>query len=80
MSPFPPMKPGDQLHLAEMTPEIRERVKKASSELIDWLVKNTQTPLEAMMVLDLVRDGLMQQFGMRVSTYLGADDLKAGRA
>lgn len=80
MSPFPPMKSGDELHMAAMTPEIRERVKKASSELIDWLVKNTKTPLEATMVLDLVRDGLMQQFGIRVSTYVSADDLKAGQA
>jgi hypothetical protein len=74
------MKPGDELHLTAMTPEIRERVKKASSELIDWLVKNTKTPLEAMMVLGLVRDGLSQQFGIRTSTYVTADDLKAGHA
>jgi hypothetical protein len=80
MSPLPPMQPGDKLHLHEMTPETKERVKKASSELIDWLVKHTNNPLEALMVLDLVSGGLAQQFGVRAHTYLSADELKAGRA
>jgi hypothetical protein len=74
---FPVPGPGESLETIEMTDERKQRVNKACSELVDWLMAHTQNPAEGLMVLDFVSTALSQKFGIRARTFISKSDMGA---
>jgi hypothetical protein len=54
--------PKTSLHAVELTPEVRERLQRACSELIDELVKRTKNPFEAYMVLHFLMETFEKKY------------------
>lgn len=59
----------------EMTPQLKERYNEVAAKLIDWLKANTESPVEAYMVMVFTIQAL-EETGIRGSIIVGKDDLK----
>lgn len=55
----------------EMTPEVKERICKAADLVVDLLMAHTKGPMEAYMVLQFVKEGLEEKFGIRAGIIVG---------
>jgi len=62
--------PGEAIETFSLTDESKARITRVCSALVDWLKKNTETPLEAFMVLDLVKGGLADTFNIKASAFI----------
>ena len=49
----------------DMTPERKQKFERLTRTIVDLLTSNTEGPLEAYMLLHLIRMGFEEQFGIR---------------
>lgn len=58
----------------EMTPELREKFCRVSTELVDFIKARTTGPLEAYAILRFVCDGFESTYDIRGSTMISKKD------
>jgi hypothetical protein len=66
--------PGIRKKTIEMTPELKEKYKRVSDELDDFLRARTSGPMEAYMVLQFVVHAFEECYGIRGGIIIGDDD------
>lgn len=59
----------------EMDEARREKFKRVSSKIVDLLRAEMESPIEAYMLLQFVRDGFEQLYGIRGSVVYGKDQV-----
>lgn len=69
--------PDTQAVTIEMTPERRARYHRISDQLVGLLKANTDSPIEAYMLLHFVMQSFEELYGIRGGFSIGHEDSKA---
>jgi len=66
--------PDTQTVRSEMTPALRDKYRRVTSELIDLLKANTEGPIEAYMILQFVMQSFEENYGIRGAFTIGDEE------
>jgi hypothetical protein len=70
--------PDTRMKAIELTPELKEKYKRAAHDMNDWLRARTSGPMEAYMILQFVVQAFEECYGIRGGIIVGDDDFKNG--
>jgi len=71
-------RPDTRVVAVDMSPEKKAKFKQASDEIIVILKKYTTGPLDAYLLLSLMREGFEETYDIRGSTLYRNEDLEKG--
>jgi hypothetical protein len=70
--------PDTKALYVELTPELKEKFKRASDEIVAVLRRYTKGPMEAYSLLILIKEGFEETYDIRGSIQCNNDDIRKG--